>query len=99
MSKPVHPAQQFADDINNGVIQTDRDITVLCCTHNEDLRLQKESYFPFEFDEAVAIVYVDALLKPLLRPKASPAEQFFIWRAFGWVTKATGARRYATEAF
>jgi hypothetical protein len=29
----------------------------------------------------------------------SPAESFFLWRGFGWRTKANGERRYSKEAF
>jgi hypothetical protein len=96
-SKPIHPAQQFANDVNNGVIQADNDITVLCCAHNEDLRLQKESYFPFQFSESNAEFYLEVLYRSL--PDASPCEQFLIWRFFGWASKSDGiTRRYAKAA-
>lgn len=90
----IHPAQKFADSIQNGLPTNDA-VSRLCCQHLNDIRESAEKYSPFVFDENAAAAAV-ALLKPL---NPSPAEQFFAWYAFGWKIKATGARRYATEAF
>ncbi|HEY1525010.1 MAG TPA: hypothetical protein VGH51_02125 [Candidatus Angelobacter sp.] len=92
--KPV--PEQFAQDVQSAVFEAGRDVTVMACQHNEErANLEKESYFPFRFDESAAHAALSAL--DHLRP--SPAESFFVWRAFGWRYKATGARRYSNEAF
>jgi len=97
--KPLHPAEQFSRDVQTGTAHAGTDISAMCCAHNEDRSVEKEPYFPFQFDEATALAYVEALSERVLPPNLSPVEQFFIWRAFGWVRKSDGSRRYAQEAF
>jgi hypothetical protein len=87
--------EQFAQDVQNGVVPAGNDISVLCCAHNEDRRQETDPLFPFRFDESSA----HAALNAIKHLQPSHAESFFLWRGFGWRTKATGARRYAQEAF
>jgi hypothetical protein len=92
---PMKPLpEQFAESVQNGLPTNDA-VSRLCCQHLTDRRESAEAYALFVFDESAAAAAV-ALLAPL---NPSPAEQFFTWYAFGWKIKATGARRYASEAF
>jgi hypothetical protein len=90
--KPV--PEKFAQDVQNG-IPASHAVSALCCTHLTDRGEESQPYFPYTFDEQSAAAAV-ALLAPL---NPSPLEQFFAWHSFGWKIKATGARRYASEAF
>jgi hypothetical protein len=89
--KPIHPAEQFANAVQNEGLETNDAVARLACQHRTDRQESEQCPTPFfEFDESAASAAV-ALLAPL---NPSPAEQFFTWYAFGWKIKATGARRF-----
>ncbi len=91
----THPAEQFAQDVQNGKTPASNDLTVMACAHNEDRRQENDAIFPFKFDESSA----HAALQAVKHLQPSPAEQFFLWRGFGWRVKATNDRRFSQEKF
>jgi hypothetical protein len=95
-AKQIHPAEQFADAVQNKGFETNDAVARLCCQHRTDRQESAESKSPFfEFDESAAAAAI-ALLAPL---NPSVIEQFFVWYSFGWKIKATGERRFAPRAF
>ena len=97
-------ARQYAIDVVEGTIPACRFVQLACNRHLDDLAQVDDSGFQWEFDEAKAnrICAFKELLphvkgtwaKRNERLKLSPHQIFITVCIWGWVSKATGLRRF-----
>jgi phage terminase large subunit-like protein len=94
MSRQLHPAEQYVDDILSGKIVSNQYIRWACERHRKDLAHVGKPGFPYHHDPERAQRVIDfaaAFCRHVEGEWAgdpivfSPADQFKIWVVFGWV--------------
>jgi phage terminase large subunit-like protein len=94
MSRQLHPAEQYVDDILSGKIVSNQYIRWACERHRKDLARVGKPGFPYHHDPERAQRVIDfaaAFCRHVEGEWAgdpivfSPADQFMVWVVFGWV--------------
>jgi Phage terminase-like protein, large subunit len=103
-NKTIHPCTQYALDVVEGRLITGHSEYLACKRHLDDLERQKDSDFPFRFDEEKAnrvydffgyCNHIEGDPKLIGTPiRLAPFQQFILGNIFGWVYKDTGYRRF-----
>lgn len=100
----INAANKYARDVVSGKIQACKWTIAACERQLEDLKLEKEKYWPYRFDKDRAEKVCKFIeLMPHIKGKwagtkiqLEPWQKFIITTVFGWVSKADGIRRFRT---
>lgn len=103
---PLHPAEQYIEDVLAGRIVTNQWVKLACQRQKKDLEraAKYDPAFPYRFDKARAQKAIDFYrftrhsqgewAGRIIEPE--PWQQFIEWCVYGWVHVVNGTRRFRT---